>query len=91
MSDIVERLRDIAHASAQEWPVADVQCVYEAAAEIERLRAAIVPLAGIPIEDFGLQNKPDRPLMGWNGHRIHAADVIAARAALTPAAPAPGP
>lgn len=51
-------------------------------AEVERLRAALEPLASLPVEDFGKQDKPDLPLVGWNDHVIFVRDVLEARAAL---------
>ena len=41
MTDLVERLRDIAHASRLEWPADDVNAMNEAADELERLRAEL--------------------------------------------------
>jgi hypothetical protein len=51
-------------------------------ARIAALEAALRPLAGIPIEDFGLEKKKDYPLHGWNGYTIHSGHVIDARKAL---------
>ena len=53
------------------------------AAVTKQLIAALKPLAGIPIEEFGY--KPDhagRPLMRWSGHALYVGDVLAARAAI---------
>ena len=49
--------------------------------EIERLRAALEPLAGIPLEEF-LPKKAETPLMGWNNHDILVSHVLEARAVL---------
>jgi hypothetical protein len=46
------------------------------------LAAALRVLADIPLEDFGKQNKPEYPLMGWNGHQLLAGHVLTARQAL---------
>ena len=50
--------------------------------ENARLREALEPLAKIPVEEFGKQDTPNQPLMGWNYHTIYVRDVLAARAAL---------
>lgn len=56
------------------------------AAENARLREALTPLAGIPLEEFGWeQHRPDKPIAGWNKHTLYVRDVLAARAALSPA------
>lgn len=39
MSDLIDRLRDIAHASRLEWPADEVNAMNEAADELERLLA----------------------------------------------------
>jgi len=39
-------------------------------------------LADIPVESFSKENKPDYPLMAWNGHMIHVRDVLDARKVL---------
>lgn len=54
-------------------------------ARIHALEAAVRPLAGIPIEAFGLEKKKDYPLHGWNGYTIHSGHVIDARKALATA------
>lgn len=53
------------------------------------VREALRPLANIPIEDFGKERSPDYPLMAWSEHTLYVRDVLAARAALSPAAQQP--
>lgn len=57
-------------------------------ADVARLQAALEPLAAIPLEEFGWEEKPDRPITGWNKHTLYARDVLAARAALAAREPA---
>lgn len=52
--------------------------------EVERLRAALEPLARIPVEEFGAETRLEQPLMGWNSHTIYVRDVMRARTALAP-------
>jgi len=52
---------------------------------IERLEAALKPLADIPLEEF-LKRQPDDPIMGWNNHYLRVRHVYEARAALNPTA-----
>lgn len=47
-----------------------------------RLLEALKVLASIPVEDFGKEDKPNHPLMAWNGFYLHVSDVIKARAAI---------
>ena len=49
------------------------------------LVAALEILADIPLESFDKHNKPDYPLMGWNGHVLKVHHVLAARAAIAKA------
>lgn len=49
------------------------------------LVAALRVLAEIPLEEFSLENKPSRPLMGWNDHQLRVEHVLAARKALAKA------
>ena len=51
-------------------------------AQVAGLKEALKPMALVPVEDFGKQDKPNSPLMGWNEHTIYVRDVLRARAAL---------
>ena len=51
-------------------------------AQVAGLKEALEPMALVPVEDFGKQDKPNSPLMGWNEHTIYVRDVLRARAAL---------
>ena len=60
--------------------------------EFSRLKAvnaelarALTVFALIPLEDFGKQNLPDRPLFGFNMHTVYVRDVLSARAAIAKA------
>jgi hypothetical protein len=73
-------------------PDADCDCgleqaidAYESqATRIATLEAALRPLAAIPLEDFGLEEKPDeRQIMAWNGVPLKVGHVKAARRALS--------
>lgn len=50
--------------------------------EYDDLKNALEVLARIPLEDFGKQNSPEYPLMGWNGHMVKVQHVLDARKAL---------
>lgn len=67
---IAIRLRDLANQ------------VERLEAQKKQLREALRVVALVPIEEFGKETKPDYQLMGWNDHRLHVRDVLAARAAL---------
>ena len=54
-------------------------------AQVAGLREALKPMALVPVEDFGKQDKPASPLMGWNEHTLYVRDVLRARAALAAA------
>ena len=54
-------------------------------AQLAELVAALEILADIPLESFDKHNKPDYPLMGWNGHVLKVHHVLAARAAIAKA------
>lgn len=81
-----EHARDIERAledhfkthTLAEW----VRALMKDRAEIERLQSAIKPLAKVPLEAFGWENKPDKPITGWNDHTLYVRDVLAARAVL---------
>ena len=50
--------------------------------QIKVLREALVVLADIPVEQFGKENSPLYPLMGWNEHILLVDHVLKARSAL---------
>lgn len=54
------------------------------AAAPDLLKAARV-LAEIPVESFGKQDRPEYPLMTWNGHELNVGHVISARASIAKA------
>ena len=63
----------------------DEIALYEAADVIDQLLEVAKILAGIPVEDFGKENKPKYPLQAWNGYEIRVEHVLAARAAIAKA------
>jgi hypothetical protein len=48
----------------------------------EELLAALRPLASVPLEEFGWVEHPEKPIHGWNDHKIYVRDVLAARAVI---------
>ena len=67
-----------------EWgePEDDAAFIVKACNAHEALVEALKPLASIPVEKFGWDKNPDRPVHGWNGFELYTRDVLAARAAL---------
>jgi len=50
--------------------------------ELEKMREALKPLVDVPIEQFGWEKNPDKPIYGWNDYKIYVHDVLTARQAL---------
>ena len=79
-----ERSRKLAaDLAADERGQENLRRMIEAEQEkVKRLREALAPLAGIPLEEFGWQRNPAQQIHGWNKHTIYVMDVLDARATL---------
>jgi hypothetical protein len=74
-----------ASADWEHWMVAQAEfgkAAHELLPGLIACAEALEPLAKIPVEEFGKQNQPDYPLVGFNRYVLYVRDVLDARAAL---------